>query len=383
MEEPKVTVLMTVYNGGDYLKTSIASILNQTFRDFEFLIVNDCSRDHSVEIIRSYSDERIRLVTNEVNLGQTRSLNRGLSLARGKYIARMDSDDLAFPDWLKTQATYLDNHPGCVVVSCRGAVMDGAGRMKKILNTPLRYDDMILKSLTASPINHVGSLYDRTTVLDVGGYDENFKIAADYELWSKLIRNGPFDGLRETPRLASTDEVLVAIRVHENSLSITERGRTDLKEISDIMTRNFQALTTSAFKDEDVVLLWKLFYAVEQLSDAEFLRGQEILTRAYTAFRPGLPFDPGLVRRFLRRQRLVIFTKRIFFNIKNGNSARLRPLAWEYVRREGFLNFCYLVWLLSWGGISLVKALPVFYEKINIWRTKIKFRQYRHVLSLN
>lgn len=324
MSSPLITVLMTVYNGGEYLKTAVESILAQTFHDFEFLIINDCSKDGSAAVIQSYHDERIRLHNNEVNLGQTCSLNKGLSLARGKYIARIDADDMAFPAWLKTQRDYIAGHPQCVVVSCKGAVMNGVGEIKKILNTPLSYEEMILKSLTASPLNHVGSLYDKDAIIAAGGYDENFKIAADYELWSKLVRQGRL--------LASTSDVLVAIRVHEKSISIMERGGTDLKEISEVMARNFQAMTTTILEKEDVVLIWKLIYAVEYLSDQEFSRGQDLLTRAYASFHPELPLDPKSVQDFWRRQRRVIGVKRIF---------------------------------LKWAGQPLLKIFPAFYEAVN------------------
>ena len=95
---PKVTVFMPVYNGEKYLREAIDSILNQTFTDFEFLIINDGSTDSSVEIINSYDDSRIRLIHNEKNLKLVATLNKGLDLARGKYIARMDCDDISLPD---------------------------------------------------------------------------------------------------------------------------------------------------------------------------------------------------------------------------------------------------------------------------------------------
>src|SRR5690242_18796895 len=138
-----VTVLMTVYNGSKYLRPSLEAILNQTFKDFEFLIINDCSTDDSLEIIRSYNDPRIVIYNNEKNLGQTRSLNVGLEKAKAKYIARMDADDLAYPRWLEEQYQYITSHDVSVVTT-KAAVIDTQGRLKRILNSPDTFEEMLL-----------------------------------------------------------------------------------------------------------------------------------------------------------------------------------------------------------------------------------------------
>ncbi|MBN2301281.1 MAG: glycosyltransferase family 2 protein, partial [Lentisphaerae bacterium] len=98
MPVPKITVLMAVYNGERYVREAINSILGQTFADFEFLIINDGSTDHSRELISSYHDPRLRLIDNDHNLGLTKSLNRGIAAARGEYLARMDADDVSVPE---------------------------------------------------------------------------------------------------------------------------------------------------------------------------------------------------------------------------------------------------------------------------------------------
>src|SRR4051794_29608800 len=113
---PKVTVLLAVYNGERYLREAIDSILGQTFQDFEFLIINDGSTDSTREIILSYHDPRIRLVDNEDNIGQTRSLNRGLALAAGQFVARQDADDISEPERLASQVAFLEIHPEVVLL---------------------------------------------------------------------------------------------------------------------------------------------------------------------------------------------------------------------------------------------------------------------------
>ena len=103
IKQPKITVLMPVYNAGKYLREAIDSILNQSFSDFEFLIINDGSTDNSKNIIESYNDQRIKFIENDKNSGVIFSLNRGLDLAKGGYIARMDADDISLRDRLKIQ----------------------------------------------------------------------------------------------------------------------------------------------------------------------------------------------------------------------------------------------------------------------------------------
>ena len=108
---PRVTVLMSVYNGQGFLRQAIQSILNQTFTDFEFLIIEDGSTDATVEIVRSFPDQRIKLCLNGSNIGLISSLNQGLSLATGEYIARMDADDISLSTRLERQVAFMDAHP--------------------------------------------------------------------------------------------------------------------------------------------------------------------------------------------------------------------------------------------------------------------------------
>ena len=110
MTNPLVTVLMPVFNGEVFLKIAIDSILNQTFSNFELLIIDDFSTDDTLAILKSYNDKRIKVIENEKNIGVTKSLNRGLKIARGKYIARMDADDVIHPDRLLAQSAFLSGH---------------------------------------------------------------------------------------------------------------------------------------------------------------------------------------------------------------------------------------------------------------------------------
>ncbi|MCB9771016.1 MAG: glycosyltransferase [Candidatus Omnitrophica bacterium] len=367
MRTPTITVLMTVYNGDKYLKDAIESILKQTYTDFEFLIINDCSRDHSEETIKSFSDKRIRLVNNETNLGQTRSLNKGLGLARGRYIARIDADDLAFPAWLSKNLTALQANSQTAVVSCKAVVIDATNKIQKVLNTPCDYDDMVLRSLLATPLNHVGSVYKTDVIASLGGYDERFRIAADFELWSKLIRNNI--------HLSSTDEPLVAIRVHDHSISISERGRTDIGEISEIMARNFRSLVAFSVTDDDIHRLWKLNYATAQLSSEEFYGSLSLLQRAYRSLNSKYEISLSKINAFAIQQKRVLYAKRAFSEIHEGHSEQLRVLAAQYRQSEGWLNMFSILWLGSWLGKPFLKQLPWVYQRWSGWSTRKKLQQ--------
>ena len=117
MQKPLVTVLMPVYNGEKYLREAMDSILKQTLTNFEFLIIDDGSKDSSVKIINSYNDPRIKLVKNEINLGISKTLNRGIELASAELIARMDADDISYPSRLQKQYDYFTNNPECALLS--------------------------------------------------------------------------------------------------------------------------------------------------------------------------------------------------------------------------------------------------------------------------
>jgi glycosyltransferase involved in cell wall biosynthesis len=368
MSAPLVTVLMSVYNGGSYLKEAIASVLGQTFKDFELLIINDCSQDNSVAVIDSFKDARIRLINNDVNLGQTRSLNLGLSLALGRYIARIDADDIVFPRWLEKNLVLLKQQPLTAVVSSKAVVIDGQNKIQKTLNTPCCYEEMILRCLTATPLNHVGAVYKTDVIASLGGYDENFKIAADFELWSNLIRRGI--------RLASSDEILVAVRAHGKSVSAIERGRADIVEISQVMSKNFNALVSFGFSQEDIALLWKLNYATSQLSVQEFKSALAFLFKAYENLKPQFAVSLEVAKAYRAQREKVFYAKRALGQMSDGQLTQLRALAFDYGKSRGYFNVFSLLWMGSWLGEAIMKNVPEVFEHLNGWSSHQKIQKY-------
>ena len=185
----KVSVLMSVYNGERYLREAVESILNQTFTDFEFIIIEDGSTDATPRILRSYSDSRIVLVDNQENLGLTRSLNEGLVLAQGEYVARMDADDISLPHRLEKQVAFLERHPKVGIVGSACQVVDASGRRQGLNHAPTRDLQIRWVSLLNNPFWHPTVIMRRDVLLRNGlSYDEAFQTAQDYDLWTRMLK---------------------------------------------------------------------------------------------------------------------------------------------------------------------------------------------------
>ena len=150
---PIISVVMPVYNGSKYLKESIASVLQQTFKNFEFIIINDGSTDNSLEIIESFQDERIEVV-DQKNQGVAASLNNGINIAKGKYIARMDADDISLEDRFKTQFNFLNDNPDVIVVGSNADVIDKDGNFVYTTNLSLNNSSLKNKLSLNTPFIH-------------------------------------------------------------------------------------------------------------------------------------------------------------------------------------------------------------------------------------
>jgi len=204
---PRISVVMPVFNGEKYLKKAIESILNQTFLDFEFLIINDGSTDKSVEIIESYNDPRIRLVHNEQNLGLIATLNRGLNLCKGEYIVRMDADDISLPSRLEKQVKFLDFNPDIAIC---GTLLKTFGNISSsILKYPEKSESIKSALLFNCPIAHPSVMMKRSAIKGLY-YDSSYKHAEDYQLWTRASKY---------LKLFNIQEVLLLYRTHPKQVS--------------------------------------------------------------------------------------------------------------------------------------------------------------------
>ena len=213
MADPKVSVLMSVFNGERHLRAAIDSILKQTFQDFEFIIIDDGSTDRTNDIIRSFSDFRIRLFNNEKNIGLTRSLNKGIDLCRGEYIARMDGDDVSLPMRLEKQVEFMMINKD---VGISGAWNRSIGQnLGVICHYPVEDSDIRCMLLFNNTFCHPTLIMRREFIQTYGlSYDSKLQYAQDYDL---VVRGS------EHFLLANIPEVLLHYRLHPAQIAKNKR----------------------------------------------------------------------------------------------------------------------------------------------------------------
>jgi glycosyltransferase involved in cell wall biosynthesis len=209
---PTLSVLMSVYNGDRFLKAAMDSILNQTFRDFEFLIIDDGSTDQSAQILQAYADQDSRVrVIRQANQGLTQSLNRLIHEAQGEFLARMDGDDVAMPERFARQVAFLRQHPQVVCVGTGQQWIDEDD--VPLMEWSPTADPQELQALLLSGQTHIchpSAMMRRAAVRAVGGYDTQFRAAQDLDLWLRLGEVGD---------LSNLPDILLAYRVHTHSVS--------------------------------------------------------------------------------------------------------------------------------------------------------------------
>ena len=214
---PSISVLMSVFNGERWLADSIESVLNQSFEDFEFIIVNDGSNDSSLKIIESFgnSDSRIRILNKE-NSGLTYSLNYGLSKARGAWIARIDADDICSPNRLLKQLNYSKSEKDLVLLGSGLFIIDDHGNQIKAYRYPKKHKRLVKTLSKGLPFfPHSSAFFKLSAALNIGGYRLPFKRTQDQDLWLRLSEVG---------KIGSLSEPLVFIRKHSEQISNNNFG---------------------------------------------------------------------------------------------------------------------------------------------------------------
>ncbi|SKC77212.1 glycosyltransferase family 2 protein [Ohtaekwangia koreensis] len=265
---PAISVLMPVYNAEQYLRESIASILSQRFVDFEFFIFNDGSTDRSRDIITSFNDPRIHFIDFSDNRGYVTLLNLGLQKAQGKYIARMDADDVAHPDRFQKQFDFLETNPEYVVCGTRFSVID----RQDVVELPIDNDDIKLKMLYITPFCHPSVMMRANTLQshDIV-YDEYYMPAEDHELWVRLAGYGKF---------ANLPEVLLNYRIHDNNVSLKKRDHNQLESLyKSRLTYINDFFIDVSLKPAEAATLHTLFFKEESFSYDELLTCGELLQR--------------------------------------------------------------------------------------------------------
>lgn len=199
-DKPLVSVVMSVFNKDRYLHKAIESILGQTFRDFEFIIVNDASSDKTLPIIRSYmrKDKRIRLINNDHNLKIAHSLNIGISNALADLIARMDADDIALPQRLENQYLFLKKHPAVAIVGTNILIIDENEKEIWKRGYPTRSRDIKKIMFRYSPFAHPTVMFRKKIFQEFGGYDPRMIPCEDIDFWFKIGAKYNFGNIPKT-----------------------------------------------------------------------------------------------------------------------------------------------------------------------------------------
>ncbi len=184
-QSPQISILMPAYNAGKYLQEAIDSMLNQTFTNFELLILDDCSTDNTNDIVQSYNDSRIQYIRQEKNIGLANNLNVGLKLAQGKYIARMDGDDISLPERLQVQYEFLESHPDIDLCSCG---LEMFGKDNQVWIRERDPEQVKITMMFYSPVLHATSVWRRESFEKHNlYYNQDTFPAEDYDLWSRAI----------------------------------------------------------------------------------------------------------------------------------------------------------------------------------------------------
>lgn len=247
-----MSVLMPVFNTALYLREAMDSILSQTFADFELIVLDDCSPDNAEEILDAYDDPRIVRYKGEKNAGLSNVLNVGIGMARGKYIARMDSDDISMPNRLQIQVDYLETHPKVDLVSV-GMQLFGAREATWIREQNV--EKVKIEALFHSPVLHASSVWRKDSFEKHGlRFRQEMVPAEDYDLWTRAMLQGL--------KLVNLPEVLYEYRIHEAQATVqTDKTAAKSREVQ--MAYLQEALPSLSDKNREAFprKLWPVFFS--------------------------------------------------------------------------------------------------------------------------
>lgn len=215
---PILSVIMSVFNEEKYVRETVESILNQSFRDLEFIVVNDGSTDGTSEILESFHDERMNVIEQE-NRGLTKSLNRAIKASKGKYIGRIDCGDLARKEKFERQVRFLEGNAEVYGIGTWANLIDERGNSVGTLKYPTKYEKIRKVILRYNPFVHPSMVFRKELFDRIGLYDETFEYAQDYDLALKAVSK--FE-------IANLPEVLLNYRISKEAISFKQMKRQEL-----------------------------------------------------------------------------------------------------------------------------------------------------------
>jgi hypothetical protein len=329
---PLVSVLLPVYNCPKYVGVAIESILNQTFEDFEFLIIDDGSNDETPEVLKRYNDPRIRHIRHE-NCGLAGTLNVGIELALGKYIARQDQDDISLPERLERQFSYMEQHSDCALLGTWAQIMEGDRLVDRFHRHPTAPSAIQYALLLNNPFVHSSVIFRTELARRLGGYttDPSRQPPEDFEFWSRIAR---------VATIANLPEILLHYREVPGSMS--RQGPSPFRSrLIKICSENLSVESGVDLSDPDLVAIAALTHGAPEMVSKmpDFRRVREILqTCAKTSFGGSVPAEiasdieariaalrgcwvvqrgpltkwianPGPLRNFLKRVHRILFRR--------------------------------------------------------------------------
>ena len=242
--KPKLSIIMSAYNADKYIEESIRSILDQSYKNFEFIIVNDGSNDRTLEIIDSFgiADRRIKII-NQENKGLTKTLIESVAISNGDYIARMDADDVSNINRLSTQINYLESNRSVGMLGTWINVIDSSNKVTKTVKLPSRSTTIKRRMQYGNQFVHGSVMFRKDIYEAVGGYDESFKFSQDYDLWLRMIK---------ITDCINITKCLYYLRVHENSISITN-NQLQLEHAVRCITKNIYGKKDLSNTDDQII----------------------------------------------------------------------------------------------------------------------------------
>jgi glycosyltransferase involved in cell wall biosynthesis len=265
----KVSVLMPVHNGARFMRTAIDSILAQTFRDFELLIIDDDSSDDTVSIARGVKDARVRCLTGHGRRGLAGSLNIGLEAAGGIYIARLDHDDVARADRLATQVAVLDARDDVALVGSQATLIDEHGRRLGVVNRPLSRIGIRWFALVDNPLIHSSVVFRADVGRALGGYDAGLTWIEDYEFWGRMLRDHVIENVSE--RLIAYRQSAASMMGRVEGDAQGDRRRQLLGIMTTLIGRHVKAELGGEWGHSEAALLARFVLGIEPGQRDEFL----------------------------------------------------------------------------------------------------------------
>ncbi|WP_293788901.1 glycosyltransferase [uncultured Pedobacter sp.] len=319
MTSPVITVFMAAYNSSGFIEESIASILTQTFKDFEFIIIDDGSTDDTASVVKKFTDSRIRFIQNEGNKGLPYTRNRLLTLAKGEYIAILDSDDIAYPNRLQLQLDFLYAHPEIALCGGHSKIIDKNGLESNNEIIAPTDDSINMRILFTNPFVNSSTMFKTQAFKEVNGY-RDYALAEDFDLFIRIS---------EKYKVANIDAFLVKYRIHGENITIKRSEDQEKNELQ--ILKYIQDSLGMPFNITHLNLHKQLF--TNNLKKTSFLSYFDLLNAMKTANTKSKRFDQQKVNRFL-------FNK--WFEILKSKKANVKALNW-YFKKElyhpSFFNF--------------------------------------------